>query len=274
MIDLNLYRKNLYTNSGVRPCPGYGEDGVILKIFEVIGVSDFPMCVEFGELRVLGSTTRSYRIENFANAIYFSSSMDLRSWILNCLDILKLFKNTGDKRVFKFFRSLPKRKEINPSNVVKSLSINEGSLIDLIVVDIDSFDYDVVSEILKSGIIPRVFIVEYNPNLPHYENLYVKYGQEEGLSANKKFYGASYQAWLNLFTLFDYRLVHISGFCNLIFVHNDVDGDFALPNILEEITDTDEKVLSFATNFCLPGFVPSWLISPKLSSSELALLRH
>ena len=37
MIDLNLYRKNLYTNSGVRPCPGYGEDGVILKIFEVIG---------------------------------------------------------------------------------------------------------------------------------------------------------------------------------------------------------------------------------------------
>ena len=274
MIDLNIFRNNLYTNSGVRPCPGYGEDGVIEKIFEVIGVSNFPKCVEFGELRVLGSTTRSYRVKNFANAIYFSSSMDLRSWILNILDILKLFKNTGDFRTFKFFRSLPKRKEINPSNVVKSLSIDENSSIDLFVVDIDSFDYDVVSEILKSGIIPRVFVVEYNPNLPHYENLYVKYGQEEGLSANKKFYGASYQAWLNLFTLFDYRLVHISGFCNLIFVHNDVDGDFTLPDILEEITDTDEKVLSFAANFCLPGFVPSWLISPKLSSSELALLRH
>lgn len=274
MIDLNLYRKNLYTNSGVRPCPGYGEDGVIKKIFEVIGVSNFPKCVEFGELRVLGSTTRSYRIENFANAIYFSSSMDLRSWILNVLDILKLFKNTGNYRAFKFFRSLPKRKEINPSNVVKSLSIDEDSSIDLFVVDIDSFDYDVVSEILRSEIIPRVFIVEYNPNLPHYENMYVKYGQEQGLSSNKKFYGASYQAWLNLFKFFDYRLVHISGFCNLIFVRNDVHGDFTLPDILEEITDTDEKVLSFAANFCLPGFVPSWLVSPKLTASELALLRH
>ena len=54
MIELNLYRENIYTNSGVRPCPGYGEDGVLKKIFEVIGVSNFPKCVEFGELRVLG----------------------------------------------------------------------------------------------------------------------------------------------------------------------------------------------------------------------------
>ena len=34
MIDLNLFRKNIYTNSGVKPCPGYGEDGVLNKIFE------------------------------------------------------------------------------------------------------------------------------------------------------------------------------------------------------------------------------------------------
>ena len=274
MIDLNLYRKNIYTNSGVRPCPGYGEDGVLEKIFEVIGVSTFPLCVEFGELRVLGSTTRSYRIENFANAIYFSSSMDLRSWILNILDILKLFRNTGDHRVFKFFRSLPKRREINPENVVNTLRIQPNSIVDLFVVDIDSFDYDVVSEILRNGISPRVFIVEYNPNLPQNENMYVQYGQEQGLTTNKKFYGASYHAWLKMFTLFDYRLVHISGFCNLIFVRNDVDGDFAAPDILQEITDTDEKVLTFAAKFCLPGFVPSWLISPRLTPSERAFLRH
>ena len=70
MIDLNLFRKNIYTNSGVKPCPGYGEDGVLNKIFEVIGISANPACIEFGELRVLGSTTRSYRIQNYATATY------------------------------------------------------------------------------------------------------------------------------------------------------------------------------------------------------------
>ena len=49
MIDLNLFRKNIYTNSGVKPCPGYGEDGVLSKIFEVIGVSADPACIEFGK---------------------------------------------------------------------------------------------------------------------------------------------------------------------------------------------------------------------------------
>ena len=62
MLDLSNYRENIYQNYGYRECPYYGEDGVILKIFEEIGVSDNPCCVEFGELRVLGTTTRSYRI--------------------------------------------------------------------------------------------------------------------------------------------------------------------------------------------------------------------
>ena len=62
MIELKEYRENIYQNYGLRECPHYGEDGVILKIFEEIGVSENPYCIEFGELRVLGTTTRSYRI--------------------------------------------------------------------------------------------------------------------------------------------------------------------------------------------------------------------
>ena len=42
MIDLNLYRKSIYTTSGFRPCPGYGQDGVLKKIFEVFGLSTYP----------------------------------------------------------------------------------------------------------------------------------------------------------------------------------------------------------------------------------------
>ena len=70
-IDLNKFRRNIYTNSGVKPCPGYGEDGVILEIFKHIGVSQNPICIEFGELRVLGTTTRAFRINYLAKALYF-----------------------------------------------------------------------------------------------------------------------------------------------------------------------------------------------------------
>jgi len=274
MIDLNLYRKNIYTNSGVRPCPGYGEDGVLSKIFESRGVSANPTCIEFGELRVLGSTTRSYRIENYANATYFSSTMDFRSRVLNVLDILKLSAEQKSFRSWKFFKSMPKKLEVNPDDVLIKLRISQNSQIDLFVVDIDSFDYEVVSTILKRGIAPRVFVVEYNPNLPHNENLYVKFGQDLGRAPNRKIYGASFNVWMNLFVDSDYRLVHISGFCNLIFIRNDVHGNFTIPNILEEITDTKEKVMTFAERYCLPGFIPSWLNSPDLSSNELDLLRH
>jgi hypothetical protein len=108
MIDLNLFRNNIYTNAGIKPCPGYGEDGV-LKKFEVIGVSATPVCIEFGELRVLGSTTRSYRIENYADATYFSNSMDFRSRILNVLDVLKLSAEKASFRYWRFFNPCPRR---------------------------------------------------------------------------------------------------------------------------------------------------------------------
>jgi hypothetical protein len=200
--------------------------------------------------------------------------MDFRSRVLNVLDILKLSAEQKSFRSWKFFKSMPKKLEVNPDDVLIKLRISQNSQIDLFVVDIDSFDYEVVSTILKRGIAPRVFVVEYNPNLPHNENLYVKFGQDLGRAPNRKIYGASFNVWMNLFVDSDYRLVHISGFCNLIFIRNDVHGNFTIPNILEEITDTKEKVMTFAERYCLPGFIPSWLNSPDLSSNELDLLRH
>ena len=90
MIDLSSYRENIYQNYGLRECPHYGEDGVILKIFEEIEVSNSPQCVEFGELRVLGTTTRPFRIAHKAKAIYFSGTYDFRSFYLNVIDIFRI----------------------------------------------------------------------------------------------------------------------------------------------------------------------------------------
>jgi hypothetical protein len=269
-IDLNLYRKNIYTNSGVRACPGYGEDGVLEEIFNKIQVSQNSLCVEFGELRSLGTTTGSFRIKYFAKSLYFSGSLDLKSKILNIFDVLKLVYKSKNLRYIKFLFNLPTKQFAFPRNNCKIIKrFTKNSEIDLFVCDIDSFDFEIIKEILHSNIRPRVLVVEYNPSLPVESAIYWPETKVRNLGTNKKLYGASYLAWEGLLTKNGYSLVHISGFCNLHYIRTDIDHNFSKPNIAIEITDTKEKCLDFAAKYCLPGFKPSWLESPNLNSDEI-----
>ena len=269
-IDLNKFRKNIYTNSGVRPCPGYGEDGVILEIFKHIGVSQNPICIEFGELRVLGTTTRSFRIKYLAKALYFSGSLDLKSWYLNILDVLKISVNYWSWRYLKFLLNMPRKLFASTDKIGKIVNnFTRGQQVDLFVVDIDSFDFEIVRELLKSKIKPKVLIVEYNPSLPADESVYWEEGLIRDSNTNNRLYGASYGAWEKLMNEYGYTLIHVSGFCNLHYLRTDIDNAFIKPDISEEITDTDEKVLNFSKKYCLPGFQPSWLKSPHLTRHEI-----
>jgi hypothetical protein len=270
-IDLNLYRKNIYTNSGVRPCPGYGEDGVLEEIFRKIKVSQNPLCIEFGELRSLGTTTRSFKIKYFAKSLYFSGSLDLNSRILNILDVFKLAYKQKNVRYLKFLWNLPMKKFVRPIEISKTINyFTKNNEIDLLVCDIDSFDFEIIEEMLISKIRPRVLIVEYNPSLPIDQAIYWPETKFRNLNSNKKLYGASYLAWEGLLTQNGYSLVHISGFCNLHYIRKDIDHNFSKPNISVEITDTKEKCLDFAAKYCLPGFKPSWLDSPDLNKAEIS----
>jgi hypothetical protein len=272
-IDLNLHRKNIYTNAGIRPCPGYGEDGVLEEIFKKIQVSRNPLCVEFGELRSLGTTSRLFRIEYFAKSLYFSGSLDLKSRVLNILDVLKLVYSQKNFRYIKFLLNLPTKKYAIPSNICKIINrFTKNREIDLFVCDIDSFDFEVIKEMLDANIRPRVLIVEYNPSLPVDSAIYWPETKVRNLGTNKKLYGASYLAWENLLTKNGFSLVHISGFCNLHYIRTDIDHNFSKPNIAIEITDTKEKCLDFAAKYCLPDFKPSWLDSPNLNSDEISQL--
>jgi hypothetical protein len=272
-IDLNKFRKNIYTNSGVKPCPGYGEDGVILEIFNNIGVSETPICVEFGELRVQGTTTRAFRIKYLSKALYFSGSLDLKSWYLNILDIIKVSVNYKSWKYLKFLLNMPRKLFASTAEISKIVNkFTKGQQIDLFVVDIDSFDFEIVIELLKSKIRPKVLIVEYNPSLPVHESIYWQENLVRDSTTNKRLYGASYGAWEKLMIEYGYSLIHVSGFCNLHYLRNDIDNTFIRPNILAEVTDTDEKVLKFSKEYCLPGFRPSWLDSPHLTRREIDLL--
>ena len=274
-IDLNSYRDNKFQHEGMRPCPCYGEDGVFLKIFEEIGVSAHPECVEFGELRSLGTTTRAFRITTKARALYFSGTMDFRSIYLNILDILKICWTRKSLGFLKFFFSMPFKDFAYPETIGQKIKAfaKQPEELDLMVVDIDSFDFDIVKAIFDDGVAPRVMVVEYNPSLPPEQPLYWPYGLEREASMNPRLYGASYKTWDMLMTEKGYSLVHISGFCNLIYIRGDISHPFKAPKIKDEITDTAAKVEAFCEQHCLPGFRPSWSRSQALTKSDLKVLK-
>jgi hypothetical protein len=272
MINLNNFRQNIYSHVGLRPTPCYGEDGVLLKIFEEVRLTTSPTVVEFGELRSLGTTTRSIRIRHKAKSVYFSGTLDSRSKILNVIDVFLVALKFREIEYLKFLMDMPFQAWLSIGDFPKKLKALSGKNVDLVVVDIDSFDYEVVKEIIASGIQPTCFVVEYNPSLPVEIPLYLSQVASKHPNLSPRVYGASYAAWENLFTSHGYQLVHVSGFCNLFYLKKSDAKLFEKPDIWSEVTDSNEKVLAFAEKWCLTGFRPSWLSSPALSTEDLQIL--
>ena len=273
MLDLSNYRENIYQNYGYRECPYYGEDGVILKIFEEIGVSDNPCCVEFGELRVLGTTTRSYRIFHKAKSLYFSFSYDFRSFYLNVIDVFKTIFLTGSIGYLKFLFNFPFKEFVTTSNIETIFTKNNISKhdLDLLTVDLVSSDYYIIKKILELGYRPKLFILEYNPSFGLLKKC--SYPNDlEFVPSNSRLYGASYQAMNSLMSGYKYSLCHVTGFCNLFYVREDFSDKFLVPDIQEEFTDTDEKISNYLEKYCQKGFIPSWLNAPKLSDDDFLKL--
>ena len=273
MIDLSEHRKNIFQNHGLRECPHYGEDGVILKIFEEIGVSKKPYCIEFGELRVLGTTTRSYRIFYKARSLYFSYSYDFRSFYLNIIDIFKVSFIKKSFGYLKFLFNLPSSYFITTSNVEDIFKKNKVPTndLDLITVDIDSSDYYVIKQILELGYLPKLFIVEYNPSFGLNKKLSCP-NDAEFKPTNLRLYGASYKALDVLMSKHNYSLCFVSGFSNLFYIRDDFSSRFKIPEIENEFTDTEEKINAYIKDHCQEGFIPSWMHSPKLSEADFLLL--
>lgn len=267
MIDLNNNRKNIFQNYGFRECPHYSEDGVILKIFDNVNISKRPFVVEFGEHRVLGTTTRAFRIKYLAKSIYFSGDYNFKSFYLNIIDIFKCMfsKNIS---FCKFFFNLPFKYYVTPDNIINLFYKKKVKKIDLICIDIDSYDYFVAKKILETELSPTLFIIEYNSNLPINSELTLKFGQKRK-NNNKRIYGASFLAIYKLFKKNNYKLIHISGFCNLFFIKNEFGNNFIEPDYTSEIPQNDEEVKEYIIKYCQKSFLPSWYGEKYLSDDDL-----
>ena len=269
MINLNKYRKNIYHNEGYNKCPHYSEDGVILKIFEEIGANNVPTVVEFGEHRTLGTTTRAFRIKYISKAIYFAGNLGLYSKIFNIIDVFKIVLNFKSFKYFKFLFNQPFKYFVTPENFIDLLDKNKVDDIDICCIDIDSYDFFIAKKILNSPKNVKLYIVEYNPNLPLDKSLSLPYPQKKLQKQNKRIYGASFKAMDKLFKKHDYKLIHISGYCNLFYIKNEFRKIFESPNHIKEIPKNDEDVNLFTQKFGMDNFVPSWVGEKYLSENDL-----
>lgn len=180
----------------------FGEDGIIEKIFEIIG-TESKLCVEFG-------AWDGFHLSNTANL-----------WTNGWKGVLI----EGNK---KRFNSLCKKVENyncicinafverNGKNSLEPLLNNHGisEQLDLLSIDIDGNDY-YIYESLKE-IRPRVVICEYNPTIPAHIELLAEYNN---------YFGCSVASLNNLAIKKGYALVAITQ-TNCIFVLKELEELF------------------------------------------------
>jgi hypothetical protein len=77
---------------------------------------------------------------------------------------------------------------------------------DLISMDLDGNDYHLVKLCLESGLLPQVFIVEYNGAFPPPLDFCMPYDAQHSVGENSNFYGCSITRYWDLFRKYGYFL--------------------------------------------------------------------
>lgn len=98
--------------------------------------------------------------------------------------------------------------------------------IDVISIDLDGNDYYFIEELLKQGIKPKLFIVEYNGKFP--PPILFKIDYNENHMWSDDYFGASVSELVNLFKCHDYSLIccNAATGSNCFFVRNDFMDKF------------------------------------------------
>jgi hypothetical protein len=204
--SLSSYKKDVYSQSG--------EDGIIEKIFKIIGTGS-KVCIEFGAW----------------NGFYLANTANL--WTKKWKGILieankdkyrELIKNTKKYDCHCICEFVGFGKKNNLETILKNEKLSFD--IDLLSIDIDSDDYYIFQSLKKLK--PRVIVCEYNPSVPpHIEIVQPKNGH----------FGCSVKSLTKLAKRKGYELVAMTD-TNAIFVQKklfpkfrnfETDPEFIMP---------------------------------------------
>lgn len=178
-VKLSSFAKNAYSQNG--------EDGIIEKIFEVIGMTS-KICIEFG-------AWDGFHLSNTANLWTQGWKGVLIEGIESRYEDLK--ENVKDYDCLCVHAFVARSGEDSLDAIAKREGV--GPEIDLLSIDIDGDDYYILEslEYLK----PRVIVCEYNPTIPAEIDLHAGYGS---------YFGASVSALNRLAMAKNYHLVAIT----------------------------------------------------------------
>ncbi len=233
-LKLTEFSENIYSQ--------HGEDGIIGKIFELIGETS-RVCIEFG-------AWDGFHLSNTANLWTHgwkgiliegveSRYQELRKNIQNydCLCINEFVAPSG-------------------RNSLEAILDRNGVShdIDLLSVDIDGDDYYILEGLERLR--PRVIICEYNPTIPAEVDLYAEYGN---------YFGASVSALVRIAKEKGYALVGITE-TNCVFVQNTLAAAFSEFETSIEVIKSDKQlvhlVTSYAGDYVICGRAPYGIAVP------------
>ena len=132
----------------------YGEDGIIEKVMEVVGVRD-KWCVEFGSWdgKFCSNTFHLISEESYSAVLIEGNPKRYK-------DLLKTF--IGNEKVVPINTYVGFEKENGLDSILKDTSIPKD--FDLLSIDIDGNDYHVWKSVEDYQ--PKVVLIEFNPTIP------------------------------------------------------------------------------------------------------------
>jgi hypothetical protein len=204
----------------------FGEEGVIQKIFEIIGTKS-KICIEVGasEGFFLSNTALLWTTQGWKGILIEGSQHGFNQLVANvkpynCVPVCAYIGN-------------------EPSNSLETLlkSHLTGDEIDLFSLDIDGNDYYIFESLNKFR--PRVIICEFNPTLPFHIDMYGAYNN---------YIGCSVRALIRIAESKRYKLIAIVG-ANAFFVVEEEYNKFSDFETSFEKLRVDDSLMYIVTAF-------------------------
>ena len=192
-----------------------GEDGIIEFLTNKL-FNNNKYFVEIGSGNGLENNSTNLVLNKWSGFV-----CDIHKNIKQYHKLLKIIKPKKNIGCFELLITLE-----NLNRIMDEIKIKQISFLSL---DIDSYDFYIMLEILKNNIFPKIICVEYNPFLGK-EPLAVLYKpNSEGYYFHKQrllYFGASLEAWKILFKKYKYRFMCVD--------KSGVNAFFILPQYFEK----------------------------------------
>lgn len=247
---LTRYTESTRLQNHPNPLLNYGgkvysqndEDGITFEILRRIGIAN-GVFAEFG----VGNG-----VEN--NTLALAASGWSGFWVGG--EDLAFETNPGRSASLNFhFQKARVKKSDIVHFFANGLGMIRRSRCDLISMDLDGNDYYFVEELLSSGALPKVFIVEYNARFIPPIKFKIDYDDGHRWSGDD-YFGASLACYFELFQKYRYFLAccNITG-ANAFFVHNEYQPFFRdIPTKIEQLYASPKY---FLTGLDVSGHPPA-----------------